>query len=94
MSEFPKWLLALAFLCMVPLLICPVYLFGGHTFGSSENAILNFLLYLATQLLWLIPTAGFFFSLDAWRRGYEKRSIIFVSLSLLIALGGLIYIFN
>lgn len=94
MSEFPKWLLILAFLSLIPLLICPIYLFGGHPFGTSDNSFLNFLLYLATQFLWLIPTAGFFFTLDAWRRGFEKRSIAFGVASLVVSVVGIMLVFS
>ncbi len=94
MSEFPKWLLALAFLSLVPLLACPLYLFGGHPIGTSDNAFLRFLLYIATQLLWLVPTASFFFTLDAWRRGYEKLSITYGCIGLLISVVGLFFIFS
>ena len=94
MSEFPKWLLALNFLSLVPLLACPFYLFGGHPIGTSSNASIGFILYLVTQLLWLLPTASFFFSLDAWRRGYKKRSIVYVAVGLIISVAGLIFVFS
>ena len=54
MSEFPKWLLALAGLSLIPLLACPLFLFGAQPFGTSQYGIVRFLLYLLTQLLWLL----------------------------------------
>lgn len=73
MSDFPKWLLALAALCALPVLLCPLYLFGGAApFGTSGHAFVRFLLYLLTQLLWLVPAVCIFCGLDYWRRGYER----------------------
>ena len=48
MSEFPKWLLALAGLSLIPLLACPLFLFGAQPFGTSQYGIVRFLLYLLT----------------------------------------------
>ena len=75
MSEFPKWLLGLAGLSLIPLLCCPLFLFGGTPFGTSEYMIVRFLLYLATQILWLAPLATFFIGLGLWRRGYERAGV-------------------
>lgn len=93
MSEFPKWLLVLAFLSLIPLLICPVFLFGGHPFGTSSNTLISLLLYIATQLLWLLPIAGFFTCLDSWRRGFYKRSIALGFVSLIISITGIALVF-
>lgn len=83
MSDFPKWLLALAGANLLPLLCAPLYLFTSNLLGESSQAFVRFLLYTATQLLWALPLAGFFLALDSWRRGYEKRAVI-------LAVGGLI----
>lgn len=93
MSEFPKWLLALAFLSLIPLLICPVYLFGGQLDGTSHNTFVRFLIYIALQLLWLLPIAGFFTCLDSWRRGFYKRSVALGFISLAISVIGLLIVF-
>ncbi len=94
MSEFPKWLLALTGLSLIPLLICPVYLFGAQPFGTSDSAFVRFLLYMATQLLWFLPIIGFFTSLNAWRCGYNKHSIAIAIISLLISIGGIVTVFG
>lgn len=88
MSDFPKWLLALAAVSLLPVLAVPFYLFGAMPFGTSESGIVRFLLYLATQLLWAVPLTLFFVSLDAWRRGYERRSVGLAVLGAVVSLGG------
>ncbi len=90
MSDFPKWLLALAGLSLIPLLLCPLYLFGGqHPFGTGGNALTSFLLYLLTQLLWLVPVAMFFVSLDVWRRGFERIGVALAVVGVAMSAGGL-----
>ena len=75
MSDFPKWMLALAGISLLPVLLSPFYLFGLQPFGTSPSALVRFLLYVATQLLWLLPLILFFISLDLYRRGYERLGI-------------------
>lgn len=88
MSEFPKWLLALAALSLLPVLAVPFYLFGAMPFGTSDSGFVRFLLYLATQLLWAVPLALFFVSLDAWRRGYARRGVVWAVVGAAVSLGG------
>lgn len=77
MSEFPKWLLGMAGFCLVPLLLSIFYLSGAFLpFGTSTNGFVNFLLYIAKQLLWLVPVILFFVSLDRYRRGYTKAAAL------------------
>ncbi len=91
MNQYPKWLLALTF----PSVIIPAgtmifFLFGGvHIFGTSDVAALNFLLYLLTQLFWLLPIALFFLSLFLWGWTHERAAVITATLSLLISLSSL-----
>lgn len=87
-SDFPKWLLALAGISLLPVLLSPFYLFGAAPFGSSDNGFVRFLLYMATQLLWLLPLVLFFFSLDYYRRGFERFGIGLCCFSALLALTG------
>ena len=75
MSEFPKKILALAALSLIPLLLAPLFLFGAQPFGTAESKIGAFFLYLATQLLWVLPIALFFVGLDYYRRGLERIGI-------------------
>ncbi len=89
MSDFPKWLLALAGLSLIPVLLCPLFLFGGqHPFGQGGNALTSFLLYLLTQLLWLIPAVFFFVSLDVWRRGFGRAGVALAVLGAALSAGG------
>lgn len=76
MKEFPILLLILAFLCLVPVLWgMSFYLFGAvQPFGTSLSAWLRPVLYFAAQLLWLVPMALFFVSLNEYRRGYTIRA--------------------
>lgn len=86
MSEFPKWLLALAGLSLIPTLCCPLFLFGGMPFGADSSAFVRFLLYLLLQALWILPAISFFVGLDAWRRGYEKRGVVINVIGLIVSI--------
>ena len=95
MSDFPKWLLALTALSLIPLLACPLYLFGGQQpFGTSESAFLRLVFYILVQLLWVLPIGGFFYSLDTWRRGYYRRSVAIAIISDVIAGGGMWFLLS
>lgn len=87
MKEFPIILRILAVLCLLPALWgMSFYLFGAvQPFGTSQSMILRFLLYMAAQLLWAVPVATFFVSLNEHRRGYTTRAYIYASLG--VALG-------
>lgn len=92
-SDFPKWMLALAGFSLLPVLLSPFYLFGAHPLGTSENGFVRFLLYLATQGFWFVPLLLFFSSLDQYRRGFEKTGIAIALISAAIALTGGILVF-
>lgn len=92
-SDFPKWMLALAGISLLPVLLSPFYLFGAHPLGTSENGFVRFLLYLATQGFWLIPLLLFFSSLDQYRRGFEKTGITIALFSAAIAITGGVLVF-
>ena len=88
MREFPKWLLALAFLCLVPVFLSVFFLFGGvHPFGRAGGGLSGVALYFLTQFLWVLPVVAFFLGLDRWRRGYERLGlcILLAGLALTIA---------
>ena len=89
MSDFPKWLLALAGVSLVPVLLSPLYLFGATPFGTRDSSLVQFLLYCATQLLWLLPLMLFFVSLDRYRRGFERSAVAVAAISALVACAGL-----
>ena len=77
MSNYPKWLLGLAFINLIPSLLSVFFLFGGvRPFGSSSSMPVDMMLFAMTQLLWLLPIAAFFFGLDRWMRGYNRMSIL------------------
>lgn len=86
MKNFPKWLLALAGTGLLPVLVCPLFLFALHPFGSSEDMFLNFLLYLLTQLLWVAPALFFFLSLELYDRRMVLAAVLIAVLNLLITI--------
>lgn len=76
MSDFPKWLLALAGTNLIPVLLSPFFLFGGLApFGESDNGVIAFLLYVLSNLLWIVPLILFFVGLDLYRRLFEWLGI-------------------
>ena len=80
-------MLALAGTNLIPLLISPLFLFGAfHPFGTSEIGILNFLLYLLTNMLWVIPFLLFFASLHLYRNCYETPGIVVAALGAVLTL--------
>ncbi len=76
MNLFPKWMLALAGVNLIPVLLSPFYMFGGlRPFGTSDSTFVRFLLYMLTNAVWFVPSILFFVSLDLFRRGYEKAGV-------------------
>lgn len=87
MSDFPKWLLALAGTNLIPALLCPFFLIGGvMPFGEGSNGFTHFLLYLLTNLLWVVPILLFFVGLELYRRCFELPGITVNVIGLLITL--------
>lgn len=93
MNEFPKWKLALSSINLIPVLLSPFFLFGAQPLGTSDSGALRFLLYVLTQLFWLLPLILFFVSLDAYRRGYTKRAILFDVIGLAATVSGICLLF-
>ena len=76
MKNYPKWLLALAFLNTMPVFLSVFFLFGGlFKAPSSWGAFIGLLIYLLINLLWILPIVAFFIGLNDYRRGYQKRGI-------------------
>lgn len=86
-------MLALAGVNLLPVVLSMFYLFGATPFGTSESSFIRFLLYVLTQMLWLVPLLLFFFSLDLYRRGYEHIGITLASIGCLITITGTILLF-
>lgn len=93
MSDFPKWMLALTGINLLPALLCVFYLFGVSTAGVSDSAFLRFLAYVGIQLLWLVPLLLFFFSLDFYRRGFERIGISLAVLGIIVGGAGFVAVF-
>ena len=50
MNLFPKWMLALAGVNLIPVLLSPFYMFGGlQPFGTSDSTFVRFLLYMLSS---------------------------------------------
>ena len=92
MNEFPKHLLALAFFNLIPALLSVFFLFVGATIGYSQNVLLAFLLYFLSNMLWIIPVSTFFFGLNEFRRGYEKRSLALLIAGSLFTIGDILFL--
>lgn len=86
-------MLALAGVNLLPVVLSMFYLFGATPFGTSESSFIRFLLYVLTQMLWLVPLLLFFFSLDLYRRGYGRIGITLASIGCLITITGTILLF-
>lgn len=87
MKDFPRWVLVMAFANIIPVLLSVFFLFGGISpLGSSENSFLNFLLYLASNLLWLLPPLTFFLGLDVYRKGWEILGVAILAVGNLLTL--------
>ncbi|MBR1645125.1 MAG: hypothetical protein IJ684_07135 [Bacteroidales bacterium] len=84
MKEFPRHILLMAFLCLIPALLSVFFLFALQPFGTSQNGLVRFLLYLLTQLLWLLPTCAFFAGLDRYRRGFPRAAYAILAAGLLL----------
>lgn len=90
MSDFPKWMLALAGVNLLPLLLSMFYLFGAAPFGTSDSSWCRFLLYVLTQMLWLVPLVLFFASLEAYRRGYERWGVSLALVGVAVTVAGIV----
>lgn len=93
MKNFPKWLLALAGLGLLPVLVCPLFLFGLQPFGTSDSGFVRLLLYVLTQLLWIVPALFFFLSLELYDRCFVIPSVFVAVLALLITIADACLIF-
>jgi len=84
MKEFPKWMLALAGTNLIPILLCPFFLFGLQPFGTSDSGTVRLLLYVLTNLLWMVPVALFFVSLTLYRRCFGIPAVAVAVVGLLL----------
>lgn len=77
MNQYPKWLLALNFPNILLAFVTMTFLmFGGvHPFGNVDSWYWSFIIYLITQLMWILPIGTFFFSLFCWGYTREKLSV-------------------
>lgn len=77
MSQYPKWFLAISFPnVIVAMMLMIFFLFGGiHPFGDVDALFWSFILYLFTQLLWIVPVVLFFLSIFAWGGARERLAV-------------------
>ena len=94
MKDYPKWLLALAFLNIIPIFLSVFFLFGRlFKAPSSRGTFIGLLVYLLVNLLWILPIVAFFVGLNDYRRGYEKRGIALLVCGNLLTLLDFLLIF-
>lgn len=93
MKDYPKWLLALAFLNIIPVFLSVFFLFGGlFKAPGSWGAFIGLLIYLLVNLLWILPIIAFFIGLNDYRRGFQKRSTAILVLGNLLTLLDILFI--
>lgn len=93
MKDYPKWLLALAFLNIIPVFLSVFFLFGGlFKAPSSWGAFIGLLIYLLVNLLWVLPIVAFFIGLNDYRRGLKKRGTAILVLGNLLTLLDILFI--
>lgn len=77
MKDFPHHVLLMAFPCIIPAVLSVFFLFAVHPFGTPEYAFLRFLLYITTQLLWIVPIACFLQVLTATEEDSDVQHMPF-----------------
>ncbi len=93
MKDYPKWLLALAFLNIIPVFLSVFFLFGGlFKAPSSWGTFIGLLIYLLVNLLWILPILAFFIGLNDYRRGFQKRGTAILVLGNLLTLLDILFI--
>lgn len=77
MDQYPKWFLALNFPNIILAMVLMVFfMFGGlHPLGDVESIFWSFVLYVITQLIWVLPIILFFISIFAWGWARERLAI-------------------
>ena len=90
MKDFPWWVLLLNGILLIPVLLCPLFLFGGLYVFRSENTALQAVNYVLVQLVWMLPVILGFKSLDLYRRGWTVKSI---SLSVITLVLTILYLY-
>ena len=87
MNIYPKWLLLLAGSNLACLLLIPLFAFGSFApFGTSSSSFVGFLLYVLTNLLWLLPVGCFFGSLSLYANYHERIAVAVAAAGLLLTL--------
>lgn len=94
MKMYPKWLLALAGSNLICLLLIPFFLFGGlEPFGTSDSGFVRFLLYVLTNLLWVVPVACFFGSLVLYGNFRQRLGTAVAVFGLLLTVADICLLF-
>lgn len=93
MKDYPKWLLTLAFLNIIPIFLSVFFLFGGlFKAPSGRGTFIGLLVYLLVNLLWILPIVAFFIGLNDYRRGFQKRGTAILVLGNLLTLLDILFI--
>lgn len=87
MNIYPKWLLLLAGSNLASLLLIPLFAFGSFApFGTGSTAFVGFLLYVLTNLLWLLPVGCFFGSLTLYANYHERLGVAVAAAGLVLTI--------
>lgn len=84
MKDFPWWVLLLNGLLLIPILLCPLFLFGGLYVFRSENVVWQAVNYVLVQLVWMLPVILGFKSMDLYRRGWTAKSVVLSGVTLIL----------
>lgn len=86
MDQYPRWLLALAALTVIPAVLMSVFFIFGHVspFGHAEWVGADFAIYLLSQLLWLAPVGLTFGAIWLWGKCQERWATAVLVLGLML----------
>lgn len=89
MSLYPKWLLLLAAICILPAVLSPFYIFVF----PSELTFFGVVGYIMKQLLWFFPAYSAYKGLDYYYREFERLGIGVTAFGAVVAIGGGLWTF-
>lgn len=89
MYGYPKWLLALAAVCLLPTLLSPFYIFVF----PAEATLHSVSQYLLRQALWIVPAFFARKGLDYYYREFNRLGVATIAIGIVIAIAGALAVF-